>query len=92
MIWFGCRPNVGISETLINGLYNTKNMMAALRLHKQMVNAIDDDAMFLYNLDIICYSAMLDWLCNEGLIDEADELFLEIETNEFGLMCLFISH
>ncbi|CAM8904488.1 unnamed protein product [Rhodiola kirilowii] len=76
-----CKPNIVTYGTLLKGLCTTGNSRIALNLHEQIADGTHDLSRAL-QLNLICYNTLIDGLCKDGLIDKANELFLEMRKKE----------
>ncbi|CAM8930725.1 unnamed protein product [Rhodiola kirilowii] len=79
----GCTPDIVTYGTLLKGLCSTGNSRIALNLHEQIADGTHDLSGIL-QLNLICYNTLIDGLCNDGLIDKAKELFLEMKKKDIS--------
>ncbi|CAM8899090.1 unnamed protein product [Rhodiola kirilowii] len=76
-----CKPDIVTFRTLLKGLCLTGNSRIALNLHEQIVDGTHDLSGDL-QLETRCYNTLIDGLCKDGLIDKANELFLEMRKKD----------
>ncbi|KAG6434910.1 hypothetical protein SASPL_106554 [Salvia splendens] len=78
IIAMGFYPNVKTWGTLVNGLCRSGNVGIALRVHREIRDG-DVGCGLRFNPNLIYYCCLLDGLAKEGLLEEAKELFAEME-------------
>ncbi|CAM8907367.1 unnamed protein product [Rhodiola kirilowii] len=79
----GCTPDIVAYGILLKGLCLTGNARIALNLHEQIADGTHDLSGDL-QLNFICYTTLINGLCNDGLVDKARELFLEMRNKEIS--------
>ncbi|CAM8901608.1 unnamed protein product [Rhodiola kirilowii] len=79
----GLSPGVFTYGVLLKGLCSSGNSRIALNLHEQIADGTHDLSGVL-QLNLICYSTLINGLCKDGLIDKAKELFLEMKKKDIS--------
>lgn len=70
---------MNVFGSLINGLCQSGNTTALLKLHEELVNGTGEFGVICH-LNVISYSSIINGLCKDGLVDKAKELFLDIKS------------
>lgn len=69
---FGCRPNVIVCATLIQGLCQTGNLSHAFKLLEEMINGECGD---VFQPNVVCYASIIDGIYKDGFVKKARRCF-----------------